>query len=359
METLSTYVIAFFISLFLAILSTPVIKAISLKFNIIDNPNYRRVNQQIMPSMGGLAIILGFLAGYIYLWPETSNNLFILLGIIIIAVTGIIDDKFSLPAKYKFLGQCLAAYIATTLGFQINFITMPFLGEVNFGLLSVPITMFWIVGIINAINFIDGLDGLASGVSIIAVSAMLIMAITNSDFFAVSLSVVLIGSSLGFLTFNKYPAKIFMGDTGSMFLGYIISLISISGLFKSLTVFSIIIPVLILGVPIFDTSFAIVRRLLKGQKPYSPDKSHLHHHLLRMGFNHRFSVYIIYTISIFFAITAVTFSKSILWGSFLILILSLLIVDLVISKWNNRKAFITTKLRYIYLRLSDSESSKT
>lgn len=327
MEPLGTYIIAFIISAGVTVISTPLVKRLAWKLDAVDTPNFRRVNEQRMPSMGGLSIILGFLAGYLYLWPNSDYTLAILVGGLIIALTGIIDDKISIPARYKLLAELIAAVVVVTSGLQIDFVNIPFIGYIDFGWLSIPITIFWIVGITNAINFIDGLDGLASGVSSIALTAMLIMAVIDQQAVAIALAVILLAGTLGFLFFNTHPAKIFMGDTGALFIGFTISVISVSGLFKSLALFSLIIPVIILGVPILDTFFAIVRRLLKRQRPSTPDKSHLHHHLMALGFSHRSTVYIIYTISIFFAAAAIILSKSILWGTLLIIFLLLIMLQ--------------------------------
>lgn len=327
MEPLGTYIIAFIISAGVTVFSTPLVKRLAIKLDAVDAPNYRRINQKEMPSMGGLSIIFGFLAGFLYLWPDSQYTLAVLIGGLIIALTGFIDDKKAIPARYKLLAEFIAALIIVTSGLQIEFVNIPFIGYIDFGWLSIPITIFWIVGITNAMNLIDGLDGLASGVSSIALTAMLIMAVVDQQAFAVALSVILLAGTVGFLFFNTHPAKIFMGDTGALFIGFAISVISISGLFKSLTLFSLIIPVIILGVPILDTFFAIVRRLLKKQKISTPDKSHLHHYLLAMGFGHRTTVYIIYTISIFFAAAAIILSKSVLWGTLLIIFLLLLMLQ--------------------------------
>jgi UDP-GlcNAc:undecaprenyl-phosphate GlcNAc-1-phosphate transferase len=328
MYSLEQYLIAFFLSLIVAVFTTPLVKKLAIKIGATDNPNFRKVHQKVMPRLGGLSIILGFIAGFIYLSPKSDLMLPIMLGGTIIILVGIIDDKYTLTAKYKLTGQIAAALIVIAAGIKIDYINIPFYGNFDFGIFSYIITILWIVGITNAINLIDGLDGLASGVSTIAMSAILLMAIFDGQVLVITLSVILIGSTLGFLFFNFYPAKIFMGDTGALFLGYAISIISILGLFKSVTIFSLIIPIIILAVPIFDTLFAIIRRILNKQKISAPDKSHLHHCLLSMGFNHRNTVLIIYLISIFFGISAIIFSASTLWGSFFILGLLILIIQL-------------------------------
>ncbi|WLR44321.1 MraY family glycosyltransferase [Bacillus carboniphilus] len=187
---------------------------------------------------------------------------------------------------------------------------------------------FWIVGITNSINLVDGLDGLAGGVSVIAMTSILVLASINNDVMVIALTVILIGSTCGFLVFNFHPAKIFMGDTGSLFLGYCISILSLHGLYKSVTLFSLVIPIIILAIPIFDTFFAIIRRILNKQKISDPDKSHLHHCLLQLGFTHRQTVLIIYAIGTFFGISAIIFSNSTLWGALIIISVLVLLIQI-------------------------------
>jgi UDP-GlcNAc:undecaprenyl-phosphate GlcNAc-1-phosphate transferase len=360
MHSLSTYIVAFMISLIVTIVATPFVKMLAYRLGVVDSPNARKVHEKQMPRMGGLSIVLGFLAGFIYLWPASEYTIPILIGAITIVTIGILDDKFALSAKYKLLGQIAAAIIVVSSGLQIEHVNIPFVGYIDFGWMSFPITVFWIVGITNAINLIDGLDGLASGVSSIALTSMLVMAILDNQALAIALAVILLAGTLGFLFFNVHPAEIFMGDTGSLFIGYTISIISITGLFKSLTLFSLIIPVFILAVPIFDTLFAIVRRMLKRQKLSSPDKSHLHHCLLALGFSHRTTVHIIYVISIFFAASAIVVSKSILWGSLFILCLLLVMMQFtaeIIGTLKDRKTPLINTVKKVIV-LSQALKSK-
>jgi len=333
--------LAFIIALIVTVITTPIVKKIALKFNIVDIPNEpRKIHKKKMPYLGGVAIALGFFVGFIFQRPDLPSTWTFLGGAFIVLFTGIIDDKFNLPAKYKLLGQILAALLVVLSGVTVDFIQFPVIGRIEFGWWQYPITILWIVGITNAINFIDGLDGLAGGVSSIALGSMLVMGIMNQQSLAIALSVILLGSTIGFLFFNSYPAKIFMGDSGSMFIGYTMAYISIIGLFKSFTIFSLIIPIIILAVPIFDTSFAIVRRIIRGQKISTPDRSHLHHCLLKLGFSHRTTVLIIYVISLIFGLSAIIFSRSILWGSLIILALSFIMIRFtveILDTWNNRK----------------------
>nr|WP_209121749.1 MraY family glycosyltransferase [Alkalihalobacillus sp. BA299] len=328
MLPLHIYVLAFLVSFIVAIVTTPLVKKIALSIGAIDQPEARKVHAKIMPRLGGLAIVFGFVAGLLVLQPQFSYILPIMVGAFIIVLVGILDDKYTLKANIKLVGQTAAACIVVFSGLKIDMINLPFYGEVYFGIWSYPFTILWIVGVTNAINLIDGLDGLAGGVSTIALASILTMAILDGQLLAIALSVILIASTLGFLLFNFYPAQIFMGDTGSLFLGYLISVISILGLFKNLTLFSLIIPIIILAIPIFDTFFAIIRRMLKRKKISAPDKKHLHYCLLEMGFSHRQTVLIIYGVSAFFGTAAIIFSATALWLSIFIIFLLLFAIQI-------------------------------
>ncbi|MGJ7035668.1 glycosyltransferase family 4 protein [Anoxybacillus eryuanensis] len=316
-----------------AVLITPVVKWLAFRVGATDKPNQRKVHQKIMPRLGGLAIFISFIVGYFVLNPASPYATAIVIGATIIVLTGVLDDIYELSPKWKLLGQIIAAIVVIYGGIRIDFINLPFGGHLEFGLLSIPITMLWIIGITNAINLIDGLDGLAAGVSSIALVTIAGMAATmgNTYVFVFSMSLLLLGSTLGFLLYNFHPAKIFMGDTGALFLGYMISVLSLLG-FKNVTVFSLIIPILILGVPISDTLFAIVRRIVNKQPLSAPDKSHLHHCLLRLGYSHRQTVLIIYGMAAMFGVSAVVLSKATMFGALLVIAFVLLIVELVVEK---------------------------
>jgi UDP-GlcNAc:undecaprenyl-phosphate GlcNAc-1-phosphate transferase len=328
MYTLADYIIAFCISLVVSIISTPLVKKFAIKYGFIDKPDKRKVHATLMPRLGGIAIVMGALAGLLYLSPKTNDLIPIGIGALIILTIGILDDKYTLSAKTKLIGQLIAASIVVLSGIDIDFIRLPFSERIELGTFGAILSILWIVGVTNAINLIDGLDGLAGGVSVIALGTILTMAVINNQLIVIPLCIILIASTLGFLFFNFHPAQIFMGDTGALFLGYSISVISMLGLFKSLTLFSLIIPIIILGIPIFDTFFAIVRRLLNKQKISAPDKSHLHHRLLAMGYSHRTTVFIIYGMGLFFGISAIIFSSSTLWVSLIIIGLLFIIVQL-------------------------------
>ncbi len=320
-------VVAFIASLIL----TPLVRKFAFRIGAVDQPNYRKVHTGIMPRIGGLAIFGAFLIGYVILRPEDSHSTGILIGAMLIILTGFLDDMMEITAKAKIVGQLAAAIVVVTWGgLQIDFINLPFGGQLEFGFLSIPITIIWVIGITNAINLIDGLDGLAAGVSTIALISLAIMAGLMGNPFVVATAAILAASSFGFLFFNFHPAKIFMGDTGSLFLGYMISVLALLG-FKNVAVISLIIPVIILGVPISDTFFAIVRRIRMKQKISAPDKSHLHHCLIRSGFSHKQTVLIIYGIAALFGLAAILFSQATVWGSVILIVLILLALELLVE----------------------------
>lgn len=285
-ERMIRIVVAFIVSLLTVLIITPIVKRIAIKIGAVDQPSNRKVHDKIMPRMGGLAIFIGVVAGVLAsgIYTETRMTA-ITVGAFIIIVLGILDDKYQLSAKVKFLIQLGVAIMIVSTGLKMDFFSVPFLTErFELGWMAYPLTVLWIVGITNAINLIDGLDG-AAGLSVIGLSTIAVMALSGGKVLILSLSLVVIASTLGFLFYNFHPAKIFMGDTGSLFLGYSISILSLLGLYKSVTLFSIVIPIIILGVPIFDTTFAIIRRILNKQPISAPDKSHIHHRLMALAFH--------------------------------------------------------------------------
>lgn len=313
-----------------SVLITPLVKKMALKIGATDKPNHRKVHKNVMPRLGGLAIFLSFALGIIFFFPESSYTWPVLIGATVIIITGVVDDMRELSAKVKLAGQLLAAAIVVIGGVQVEFINLPFGGQLDFGYLSIPITILWIVGITNAINLIDGLDGLAAGVSAIALLTISGIAITMGNVFVVFAGLMMLGSTLGFLVYNFYPAKIFMGDTGALFLGFMISVLSLLG-FKNVTLFSFIIPVIILGVPISDTLFAIVRRIIQRKPLSAPDKSHLHHCLLNLGYSHPETVLMIYAVSALFSLAAVIFSQATILGAMAVILALIIMIELIVE----------------------------
>ncbi len=323
-----TLIVCFLIS----ILITPLIKKLAFLIGATDRPNHRKVHQSIMPRLGGLAIFISFIIGMIIIRPENPYSLAILIGCLIIITTGFLDDLFELPAKYKLLGQLVAACTVVFLGdLQVVFINLPFGGKLQFGLLSIPFTIIWIVGITNAINLIDGLDGLAAGVSSIALITISAIAVIQGNLYVFAVGSIVLACTIGFLIYNFHPASIFMGDTGALFLGFIISVLSLLG-FKNVTFISFVIPVIILGVPISDTIFAILRRIINKQPLSAPDKSHLHHCMLRMGYSHRQTVLLIYAMSAFFGLVAVIYTQARIGGALFLIAVIILLIEIIAEK---------------------------
>ena len=303
-----TSLFAFILALAVAFAATPAVKMLAIRIKAVDVPrDSRRMHKTPIPRLGGLAIFLGFLVSILIFGRTGPQMAAILVGAILLVALGMVDDVVALKPGIKFLGQIVAALIPTLAGVVITRFTNPFSagGYFNLGILSIPVTILWIVGITNAVNFIDGLDGLACGVSAIATVTMFVIAVLYSEYQIALMMAALAGACLGFLPYNMNPAKIFMGDTGSMFLGYILAVTSIQGLFKFYAVISFAVPFILLGLPIFDTAFAIIRRLAHGQSPLQADRGHVHHRLIDLGFDQKQSVAILYAFSAVLGLTAV------------------------------------------------------
>lgn len=287
----------------------PIIKKLAIYVGALDIPNERKIHKKPMPRLGGLAIYGAFLVGYILYGDLTTQMLSILIGSFIILLIGIFDDIKPIRAKYKFFTQIIAALIVVIYG-QVYFNEISILGlTIKFNLItSYLLSTFFIVAISNAINLIDGLDGLAGGISTIyfltiSVIAIILGRLSGLDF---SLSIIMFGATIGFLIYNFPPAKIFMGDSGSLFLGFMISVIALVS-YKVATMTSLVIPIVILAIPIFDTALSIFRRIIKGENIGTPDKEHFHHQLLKLKFSNRISIVIIYSISIVFSVVSILY----------------------------------------------------
>lgn len=307
------YILPLFVAIFISFIMTPVIRKLAFKVGAIDIPkDERRVHKEPMPLLGGLAIFISVVVSSFVFLPKDKSLLSIILGGSIIIISGVIDDILGLSPKKKVLFQLAAGIVLIIGDVKIDFVTNPFsMQDTLFYLkwLSVPVTLFWVVGITNTVNLIDGLDGLADGVAMISSFSLMMVAAKFGYSNVMILSCILGGACLGFLPFNFNPAKIFMGDTGALFLGFMLAAISIEGVMKSIATIAIIVPIIILGVPIFDTTFAIFRRLLNGKSITSADKGHLHHRLLDKGFSQRKTVLILYGISAIFGLVAVLVAK--------------------------------------------------
>ena len=286
----------------------PFIKKVALHVGAMDIPNERKIHTKPMPRLGGLGIYMGFLLGYILFGEMSIRMNAILIGSFIIVITGIFDDIKPVPAKIKFLFQVIAASVVAFYG-QILLKDLSAFGfYINFGILSYPITILFIVGIINCINLIDGLDGLAAGLASIYFITIGIVIVGWLHAFGLDATItfIMLGSTLGFLCHNFNPAKIFMGDSGSMFLGYIIAIIALLG-FKNVTMTTLLLPICLLAIPVMDTLFAIIRRLINKKPIDAPDKEHLHHQLLNLHLSHRNTVLVIYAVDSLFAIAMLVY----------------------------------------------------
>ena len=288
-------------------LAIPFIRRLAEHVGAIDIPNARKVHSVPIPRMGGLGIYAGFLLGYMLFGEPDALMNSILIGSFVIVLTGIIDDIKPLKASHTFVGQLIAALVVVFYGNLLLQNIDAFHIYIDFGIFAYPITIFFILGCINCINLIDGLDGLAGGISAIFFLTIGIIATFQGKIgLAFLLSFIMFGSTLGFLFHNFYPASIFMGDAGSMFLGFIIAVITLLG-FKNIMMTSIIVPILMLTIPISDTLFAILRRKLKGESISHPDKLHIHHQLLNRHLSQRATVLIIYVATTLFAAASIVY----------------------------------------------------
>ena len=333
-------ILALAVAFLISFSSTPTVIALANKIKAIDIPkDERRVHKKPIPLIGGLAIFYGFVISVLCFAVIDRQVMGLLIGSVIIVTVGVIDDMRDLNAKVKLVFQLIAAGIAIYFGVEIEYVANPLstlVGPqyINLGLWSIPITMVWIIGVTNAVNLIDGLDGLACGVSTIASVALLSLTLISQNLNAAIVAAALAGAGFGFLPYNFNPAKIFIGDTGSTFLGFVLACISIQGIMKMYALISIAVPVLILGLPIFDTLFAIMRRIAKKKPIMSPDRGHLHHRLLDMGFSQKQTVTILYTLTSILCLTAVVMAmKDAMRGLILIFaVLFVLLVSLVVME---------------------------
>ena len=304
------YILALIIALLASFLLTPYIKQLAVKIGAVDKPDKRKVHTQVMPRLGGLAIYLATMLAIVCSMPITRDLLGILLGGTWIVIVGVLDDKYSLPARVKLAGQVIAAVILVAFDVKIEWLNNPFGGYFYLEYLSIPFTVFWVISFINVVNLIDGLDGLAAGVSGIASITVILVAVHQGYFPVATLTAALAGGIIGFIHYNFNPATIFMGDTGSMFIGYMLAAISIFGAVKSAATIALLVPAIALGLPIMDTAFAILRRYSNGRPIFQPDKGHLHHRLLAMGLSQRQAVLLMYGISIVLCLAAFVLAEA-------------------------------------------------
>lgn len=326
------YVVPFAIALIVAYVLTPGVKKLAFKVGAIDKPNARKVHTHIIPRLGGLAIYLGFMAAVLYAVPIHHHMVGFLIGCTAIVALGIWDDICNIPARVKLVGQIIAAAIPVAFGIQIEWLTNPFgtlivLPEI----IAAPITIFWIISFTNTVNLIDGLDGLAAGVSFIASVFMFILAYTMNQYVPAMIILAMAGAALGFLQYNFNPAKIFMGDTGSMLLGYTMAVVAVLGLVKTAATVALVVPVIALGLPILDTTFAIIRRRMSGVPIFKPDKGHLHHRLLALGLSQKQAVLTMYCVSLVLGLVAM-FVASVNYATGIVTVLIVLAIIIYSAK---------------------------
>jgi UDP-GlcNAc:undecaprenyl-phosphate GlcNAc-1-phosphate transferase len=322
----------------LAALFTPVVRRIAMRVGAVSTPGGRNVNARSVPRLGGIAIalaasctmtmLLGIESGVsANIQQEPRRVIGLLCGSAVVFVVGVLDDTKRVRAVYKLASHVAAACIAYACGFRIDAVSTPLGGALSMGIFSLPMTVIWIVGVVNAINLIDGLDGLAGGIVFFAGLTNFVVAYMSGNLFLAAMMATMLGAILGFLLFNFNPARIFMGDSGSYFLGFMISTTSIG--YKASTTVALLVPIIALGVPIFDTLFTIVRRFLERRPLFSPDRGHIHHRLLDMGLTHRRAVLTLYGISIFFTVAAISIAVGRDWqGGVAIAIVSFVAVAL-------------------------------
>jgi len=305
-----TYLMTFVIALIVAVFATPVSMKLGRRWGAIDYPGGRHVHKTPVPRIGGIAIYAAFWCAALFLgnWDKGVWGLF--LGSTIILIVGVIDDIYDIRPLVKLCWQILAAGLLLFFGFSMNQLTLPLIGSIDFtamgiGWLGLVLAVFWVVGLVNTVNISDGLDGLAAGICFQAALLLCWSAIRINEVTEAHLTLALAGAALGFLVFNFHPARVFMGDSGSMFLGYIIGGISIMGLLKTATVLGLVFPLLVLGMPLTDLTFAIIRRKLRGHSIATADRGHLHHRLLDAGLSQRQAVLLLYAMSGCFGVAAV------------------------------------------------------
>lgn len=321
---------AFLVAFGVAVLITPLAGRFARRIGLIDHPGDRKVHTMPIPYGGGIGIFLGFLAAVLLLGPRAKDMAVVLGGAFFIVLLGVADDRWQLRPLHKLAGQVAIATAVAIWGPRVEWVTNPFgSGMLYLGWWGVPITVLWTVAVVNMVNLIDGLDGLAAGVASISCIPLFVVAMQQRQDVAVFLTVALMGSAMGFLRYNFAPARLFMGDAGSMLLGFILATVAVTGALKGAAAIALAVPVVALGVPVIDTACAIVRRWQKGHPISQADKGHLHHRLLAMGLSQRQVVLVIYGASALLGIGAIILSKaSFAFGT---AVLSVLIVGVFVT----------------------------
>lgn len=339
-----SHLLAFFLALLFSTLTIPLVRRLCIKKGLYDIPNDRKIHAEPIPRLGGVSIWFSCIFTMLLLiaafWRYPHGNALsgISAGGTIIFLTGLFDDIYNLSPKVKLFFQVVAACVAYIFGVQVLALQLPFVGDpVQLGILSLPITVFWIVAICNAINFIDGVDGLAGGVTALSALTLGVVAFYTNQPIAALVAASLVGSMLGFLVYNFHPAKIFMGDSGALFAGFVLASLSITGVLKTFTV-TLLLPVLILSVPLLDITYAVCRRLMKGKSPFIADGEHIHHKLLKAGISQNRTIVIFYLVCIASgAIAASLVDATITYLLLLVLLVSIMFVIAKVAKNKNQK----------------------
>lgn len=322
-----SYAFTFCVSLFMAVVLTPLARRLALRIGAISTPRARDIHERAVPRLGGAAIAVAFFTPLLALAILDTDvaatlkanpllSLGLLVGGVALGALGAADDTVGVSAKAKLAVQLCVACFAYGMGFRIEAVSIPFLGVWEMGVFALPVTALWIVGVVNAVNLIDGLDGLAAGVIFFAALTNFVIAVIGHQIFVAVVMAAIMGAMVGFLFYNFNPAHIFMGDSGSYFLGYLLATTSLTGAMqKTSTAVSLLVPMVALGVPIFDTLFSMLRRTLERRSVFSPDRGHVHHRLIDMGITHRRAVMLLYGVSILMMVSAIAIALGRSWES--------------------------------------------
>jgi UDP-GlcNAc:undecaprenyl-phosphate/decaprenyl-phosphate GlcNAc-1-phosphate transferase len=322
-----SYAFTFCVSLFVAVLFTPLVRWLAIRVGAVSRPRARDIHERAVPRLGGVAIAVAFFSPLLALSALDTGvaqtlreqprlALGLAVGGVVLGALGVADDTIGVRARNKFAAQLLVAVFAYAMGFRIEAVSVPLLGVWEMGVFALPITALWIVGVVNAVNLIDGLDGLAAGVIFFAALTNFVVAVIGQQVFVAVVMAAIMGAMVGFLFYNFNPAHIFMGDSGSYFLGYLLATASLTGAMqKTSTAVSLLVPMVALGVPIFDTLFSMLRRTLERRSMFSPDRGHVHHRLIDMGITHRRAVMLLYGVSILLMVSAIAIALGRSWES--------------------------------------------
>lgn len=340
---MATY-LPFFMSLCISTATMPFIIKIAKKFSIYDKPDFKRkIHKSSIPLLGGVAIYLGFISAFLIFARIDTRIIGFVITSFAIFIMGLLDDMYDIPAIFKMLIELgCALYIAISID-RLDIGQYLLKKDVSIAIFDIIVSALWIAGVINAINIVDGVDGLAGGVSAIVAIGFVIIGFISNNQLMVVLALSLLGSIIGFLFYNKNPARVFMGDAGSTFLGYILSILSIMSVNTSNNKASIVAPILILGVPLFDTGCAILRRFFNKKNIFSADNDHIHHRLLNMGYSQKKTVYVICSISILFVAVGVIIYIGHYFTIGLSLILFLIILGTIMSLYESHVKQSTAK----------------